>query len=75
VGRSQVTNRWEPPKRVGHPARFGGYQTPLARCTEVNREGEPGYVRVRNGIFGMKSVLIPVQFVERDVKRKTLVLK
>ena len=51
------------------------YQTPLARCTEVNREGEPGYVRVRNGIFGMKSVLIPVQFVERDVKRKTLVLK
>jgi hypothetical protein len=41
----------------------------------VNREGEPGYVRVRNGIFGMKSVLIPVQFVERDVKRKTLVLK
>ena len=41
----------------------------------VNRDGEPGYVRVRMGLLGMKSVLIPVQFVETDEKRKTLVLK
>ena len=41
----------------------------------VNRDGEPGYVRVRIGLFGMKSVLIPVQFVVTDEVRKTLVTK
>jgi hypothetical protein len=33
------------------------------------------YIRVRIGLFGTKTVLIPVQFGERDEKRKTLVLK
>jgi hypothetical protein len=49
----------------------------IGRAEEVfvNREGEPGYVRLRVGIFGLKSVLIPVQFVETDEMRKTLVLK
>ena len=41
----------------------------------LNRDGEPGYLRVRIGPFGMKIVLIPVQFVETDEQRKTLVLK
>jgi hypothetical protein len=40
----------------------------------VNWDGEPGYIRIRLGFFGMKSVLIPVQFIEIDEK-KTLVLK
>ena len=31
-----------------------------------------GYARL---LLGMKTVLIPVQFVETDEKRKTLVLK
>jgi hypothetical protein len=30
---------------------------------------------VRIGLFGMKTVLIPVQFVETDKVRKTLVMK
>ena len=38
-------------------------------------DDEPGYIRIHLGFFGMKSVLIPVQFVETDEKKETLVLK
>jgi hypothetical protein len=41
----------------------------------ANPDGEPVYIRVRIGFFGMRAVLIPVQFVETDEKRKSLVLK
>ena len=41
----------------------------------ANPDGEPVYIRVRIGLFGMKTVLIPVQFVETDEVRKTLVIK
>ena len=41
----------------------------------MNWDGEPGYIRIRLGFFGMKSVLIPVQFVETDDENKALVLK
>ena len=41
----------------------------------ANPDGEPVYIRVRIGLFGMKTVLIPVQFVETDKVRKTLLMK
>jgi hypothetical protein len=41
----------------------------------VNWNEEPQYVRVRIGLFGRKSVLIPVQFTEVDNERQILVLK
>ena len=41
----------------------------------ANPDGEPVHVRVRIGFFGMRVVLIPVQVVETDEKRKTLVLR
>jgi hypothetical protein len=41
----------------------------------ANPDGEPVYIRVRIGYFGMRAVLIPVQFVETDEKRKTIALK
>jgi hypothetical protein len=41
----------------------------------ANPDGEPVYIRVRIGFFGMRAVLIPVQFVETDEKSRTLVLK
>ena len=41
----------------------------------VNREGGPEYIRVRIGFFGMKSVLIPVQFVKTDEQQRTLALQ
>jgi hypothetical protein len=40
-----------------------------------NRDGELVYIRVRFGLLGMRTVLIPVQFVETDEERKTIVLK
>jgi PRC-barrel domain len=36
----------------------------------ANPDGEQVYIRVRIGFFGMRAVLIPVQFVETDEKRK-----
>jgi len=41
----------------------------------VKWDDEPDYIRIHLGFFGMKSVLIPVEFVETDEKKKTLVLK
>jgi hypothetical protein len=65
------------PKRGAGYAVYDPLGQKIGRAEEVfvNREGEPGYVRVRVGIFGLQSVLIPVQFVETDEKRKTLLLK
>jgi PRC-barrel domain len=41
----------------------------------ANPDGEPVYIRVHIGLFGMKTVLIPVQFVETGEVRKSLVIK
>jgi hypothetical protein len=38
-------------------------------------DGEPVYIRVWIGRFGMKMVLIPVQFVETEEGRKAFVTK
>jgi hypothetical protein len=64
-------------KRGAGYAVFDPLGQKMGRAEEVfvNWDGEPGYIRVRLGFFGMKSVLIPVQFVETDEKKKTLVLK
>ena len=64
-------------KRASGYAVFHILGQKIGRAEEVfvNRDGEPGYIRIRLGFFGMKSVLIPVQFVETDEKKETLVLK
>lgn len=41
----------------------------------LNWHQEPEYVRVRIGLIGRRSVLIPVQFAEIDDERQNLVLK
>ena len=66
----------ETSKRGAGYAVFDPLGQKIGRAEEVfvNWDGAPGYIRVRLGFFGMKSVLIPVQFVETDEK-KTLVLK
>lgn len=40
----------------------------------TNARGEPEYITVRVGLFGMRSVLIPVGFVAVDGERRTLTL-
>jgi len=52
-----------------------GQKIGTAERVFVNPDGEPAYIRVRMGFFGTRVVLIPVQFVETDEERKTLVLK
>ena len=49
----------------------------IGRAPEVfaNWDGEPVYIRVRISLFGTRSVLIPVQFVETDDEKETIVLK
>jgi hypothetical protein len=41
----------------------------------TNTYGEPEYVRVRVGLFGLRSVLVPVTFVIADEERRTLTLQ
>jgi PRC-barrel domain len=68
---------------TAQPKRYAGYTVydPLgqkigsAEEVFVNREGGPEYIRVRIGFFGMKSVLIPVQFVKTDEQQRTLALQ
>ena len=64
-------------KRATGYAVFDPLAQKIGRAEEVfvNWDGEPDYIRIRLNPFGMKSVLIPVQFVETDEKKKTLVLK
>jgi hypothetical protein len=75
---SHVTSaRWAAPKRGAGYTVYDpvGQKIGSAEQVFMNRDCEPVYIRVRIGLFGTKTVLIPVQFGERDEKRKTLVLK
>jgi PRC-barrel domain len=65
------------PKRRAGYAVYDPLGQKIGSAEEVfrNKDGEPQYVRVRMGLFGMRSVLIPVQFAEVDDERQTLVLK
>ena len=41
----------------------------------ANASGELEYLRVKIGIFGLRSVLIPVEIVSVDEERRTLTLQ
>lgn len=40
----------------------------------ANARGEPEYVRVRTGLLGVRTMLLPVSFVEIDQERRSLTL-
>ena len=65
------------PKRCAGYAVYDplGQKIGVAEEVFANRGDRPQYVRVRIGFFGGRSVLIPVQFVETDHERRTLILK
>lgn len=73
----------ESTERVDTPERYAGYtlRDPLGQklgrveSVFVNWDGLPEYVRVKLGIFGLKSVLIPVLSVAADEARQTLTLE
>jgi hypothetical protein len=41
----------------------------------LNGSGEPEYISVKIGLFGLRKVLIPVQTVDVDKERRALVLQ
>ena len=41
----------------------------------LNGDDEPEYIRVKIGLFGFKTILVPVQEVAADEKRRALVLQ
>jgi hypothetical protein len=41
----------------------------------LNGSGEPEYIRVKMGLFGLKTVLIPVQALATDEERRAVVLQ
>jgi hypothetical protein len=41
----------------------------------LNGDGEPEYIRVKMGLFGFKTVLVPVQAVAADEEQRALVLQ
>ena len=65
------------PKRGAGYAVYDPVGQKIGSAEEVfmNRDDQPQYVRIRIGLFWGRSVLIPVQFVEADEERKTLILK
>jgi hypothetical protein len=65
------------PKRCAGYAVYDplGQKIGTAEEVFVNWDDEPQYVRTRIGFFGVRSVLIPVQIVDTDHERRTLILK
>ncbi len=65
------------------PERYAGYTVCDPRGQKIGRaekffvnwSGEPEYIRVKMGLFGFKTVLIPVQAVAADEERRALVLQ
>lgn len=64
-------------KRDAGYAMFDPLGQKIGSAEEIfaNPDGEPMYVRVRIGLLFSRTVLIPVQFLETDEKKKTLVMK
>ena len=69
--------------RLGEPRSYAGYEVRdpqgqrIGTAKEVlaDLNDEPRYVKVKTGLFGLRSVLIPVQFVAADTRRRVLELR
>ena len=85
---SQTTTRaaargaW-PIERFETPKQCAGYWVRDPRRRKIGRlkrlflngSGGPEYVEVKVGLFGLKTILIPVQTVTLDAERRFLVLE
>ena len=73
----------EPGGSIRAPEKYTGYAVcdprgqKIGRAEEffVNWSGEPEYIKVKMGLFGFKTILIPVQAVAADEERRSLVLQ
>jgi hypothetical protein len=68
---------------IGTAEEYAGYMVcdpqgqRVGRTEEIflNGRGEPEYIKVKLGFFGLKTLLLPVQSVAADEERRTLVLQ
>jgi hypothetical protein len=82
-GACSVTHATETKERFETPDEYVGYVVcdPLGKKVGsverlfVNGGGEPEYIRVKMGLLGPKSVLLPVLYVAVDEKRRVLLLE
>ena len=73
----------EPRERFLEPQDWTGYEVHdllgqrIGRAEEIfaNANDEPEYIRVKMGLFGSKSVLIPVKLAAADVERRVIELR
>jgi hypothetical protein len=78
-----AVNRKEPGSPSWTLEEYAGYTVCDPRGQKIGRaerlflngDGEPEYIRVKMGLFAFKTVLIPVQVVAADEKRRALVLQ
>ena len=78
-----VANRKASRERFETPAEYVGYKVldpeghKLGCVVElfVNLHDEPEYVRVKLGLFGLRTALIPVEIVTVDEGQRALVLR
>ena len=69
--------------RIREPERYVGYgvrdpegrKIGTAREVFANGRGEPEYVRVRMGLLGLRSALLPVGFVRVDEQQRFFTLQ
>ena len=80
--RAATTGVW-PVERFETPEHCVGYQVRDPRGRKIgrlkrlflNESGGPEYAEVKVGLFGLKTVLIPLQTVTADAQRRFLVLQ
>ena len=78
-----ITDRSDLRGRFDKPEEYVGYWVHdpegrrLGRVKELfaNAYGEPEYVRVKMGLFGLKAALIPIGFVTVDEQQRILTLQ
>lgn len=77
VARREFRNRFGVPGKCSDYLVLDPQGRRIGRVKELfrNAYGEPEYLMVRVGPFGLKSVLIPVAFVVVDEERQTLTLQ
>ena len=80
--RAATRGAW-PVERFDAPKQCAGYWVRDPRGRKIGRlkrlflngTGGPEYAEVKVGLFGMKTVLIPLQTVSVDAERRSLVLE
>jgi hypothetical protein len=78
-----AASRREPGGSIRVPEEYAGYTVCDPRGCKIGRAeqlfpngiGEPEYIRVKVGIFKLKTILIPVQTVAVDEARRAIVLQ